>query len=249
MPRLCHPYLPCPISASSSARPAPPRNSRLRRCRLPPPQILPAAARAPEALRPLPTPPPFSLLAGAVIPATLATAVDSDLPGSALAYVRQDVYDSLTGQHLLIPRGSRLFGTYQHDVAYGQSRLLINWTRLTLPNGRSYELDRMPSSDASGAAGLSDTIDRHLPRTFGAALLLSIISAGAQLSQPEASADARGPSTAEVAAGALGQQLNQLGTSLVQRELQIKPTLRIRPGTPFVVSVTADIVFSEQFRH
>lgn len=213
----------------------------------------PAAAPAPPAavpaetasrLRSLPPTSPATLLAGSVIPATLTSKVVSDLPGTATAIVSQDVYDTLTGRLLLIPRGSRLFGRYNNQVAYGQQRLAIAWSRLTLPNGTAFELTDLASSDSAGAAGLTDQVDRHLGRLYGSALLLSVISAGAQLSQPDTYTDSgRSADAGSVGAAALGQRLNDVSTSLVERELQVRPTVVLRPGMGFTVMATTDIVF------
>jgi type IV secretory pathway VirB10-like protein len=216
----------------------------------------PAPITAPGAVPPAATAPtrpsarsvsPLTLLAGSLIPATLTSAINSDLPGSATAIVRRDVYDSLTGFELLIPQGSRLFGRYDHQVAYGQSRLVVTWTRLTLPDGSTFDLEPMPGADGVGASGLADRVDRHLGRLFGGALLMSVVSAGAQLSQPSYSDANRAPSAGSVASGALGQQLTQVSSALIERELQVRPTVTLRPGATFSVSVTTDIVFPASY--
>ncbi len=219
----------------------------------------PAAPPAPPPRQEEPRPTPLrlapsarldgpTLLAGSVIPAVLTRKISSDLAGVATAMVSQDVLDSRTASRVVVPRGSLLLGTYRSAVAYGQDRLEIAWTRLSLPDGTTYDLAGMPAADAEGAAGVSDQVNRHLGRLYGSAVLLSLISAGAQLSQPDSYSGgslARAPSATEVGAGALGQRLNDLSSALVERELNVRPTLTLRPGTPFLVSVTTDIVFPE----
>ena len=184
-----------------------------------------------------------TLLQGTLIPATLLVGLDSELPGQVVAFVRRPVCDTLTGRHLLIPQGSRLVGEYAELSS--PSRLLVAWQRLILPDGSSYELGALPSADLEGASGLSGKVHNHWSRLFGSALLLSALSAGAQLSQTPSDSDLRrAPSPAEVGAAALGQELNQLGSALLRRGLAANPTLRIPAGTPFHVVVTRDIVFS-----
>jgi len=186
---------------------------------------------------------PLTLAAGSLIPAVLTSTVNSDTPGSVSAVVSHDVFDSLTGRSLLIPAGSRLLGS-SGAASQGQNRLEIAWSRLTLPNGTTYQLGAMPAADPAGATGLRDRTNRHLARTFGAALLLSAFTAGAQLSQPDAYSGAlRTPSAQEVAAGSLGQQLNATAGALIDRELRVPPTLVLRSGMGCNVVVTTDLVF------
>lgn len=206
------------------------------------PEPAKAAVAAPQ-LAPVSHTLPNTLLAGSVIPATLTSRIISDLPGTATAMVSADVYDTLSGKVLLIPRGSRLFGRYNSDVGYGQNRLAVSWSRLTLPNGIAYQLDS-PSADSSGAAGLADRVDRHLGRLYGSALLLSVFSAGAQLSQPGTYGTNRPPTASEIGAGAMGQRLQDVSSSLLEREMRVPPTIAIDPGTPFSVVVTTDLVIA-----
>ncbi len=186
---------------------------------------------------------PFSLLAGSLIPATLETAIHSDLPGLVTALVRRDTYDSATGQYLLIPQGARLVGEYSSETQHGDSRLLLAWTRLLLPDGTSYDLARMPASDLAGASGLPAQVNNHWGRLFGSALLLSVISAGVQLSQAPSDSDLRrsSPTASEVASGALGQELGQVSAGLLRRELDLKPSLSLPAGTLFNVQVATDL--------
>jgi len=207
------------------------------------PAILRASSPSPSPIRMGSASSPFTLAAGSLIPAVLTSAVNSDTPGSVSAVVSHDVFDSQTGYTLLVPAGSRLLGS-SGAAAHGQNRLEITWSRLTLPDGTTYELGAMPAADAAGANGLRDRTNRHLARTFGSALLLSAFTAAAQLSQPDSySGGLRTPSAQEVAAGALGQQINATAGALIDRELRVPPTLVLRPGMGCNVVVTADLVF------
>ena len=155
-------------SLPPAARTAAPQTER--------PDVLPATLREPVS--------PYEVKAGTIIPAVLLTGISSDLPGQLIAQVREPVFDTESGRHLLIPQGARLLGLYDHQVVYGQERVLITWKRVIFPNATSLSLkDGMPGTDTTGAAGFKDQVNHHLIRVFGNALLLSIISAGVQLSQ------------------------------------------------------------------
>ena len=188
----------------------------------------------------------FVLSVGTLIPALMKEAINSDLPGELRAQVSQAVYDSPSGEHLLIPQGATLFGRYDSRVAYGQSRVLVAWHLITYPDGSTLELKSMQGSDAGGAAGFSDSVNNHYWRIFGSATLLSVISAGVQLSQPQNSA-LQNQSAGSVAAGALGQTMGSVGTNLLQRNLNIQPTLEIRPGYRFNVKVNKELRFEESY--
>ena len=197
------------------------------------------------------TPPPASPLVifqGTLIPATLETAISSELPGQVTALVRRDVYDSRSGAHLLLPQASRLIGEYSADVVYGERRILIAWTRAILPDGTSYDLGAMPGTDALGAAGLEARVNNHWLRAVGNALLLTAVSAGAQLSQPERSDSNRNPTASEIAAGALGQELGSLTAQTLRRELSVRPVLTAAPGSTFSIMTTRDLVFPRPYR-
>ena len=188
---------------------------------------------------------PYEVKAGTIIPGVLLTGVNSDLPGQLIAQVREPVFDTETGQHLLIPQGARLVGLYGHQTVYGQERVLITWKRVIFPNGSSLSLkDGMPGTDALGAAGFRDEVNQHLVRVFGSALLLSVISAGIQLSQiPEFGQGFSGPTAGNVLGAAVGQQLGQTSSELIRRGMNVSPTIEIRPGYAFNVMVIQDIVF------
>lgn len=179
---------------------------------------------------------PYILQAGSVIPAALITGIRSDLPGQITAQVTQHVYDSPTGALLLIPQGSRLIGEYDAGVTFGQRRVLLVWNRLILPNGRSIVLERQPGADSSGYAGVEDGVDYHWWDLMKAAGLSTLLAVGAELA---ASDEDR-----LIAAIRDGAQdtINQAGQQIVQRQLQVEPTLTIRPGFPVRVIVARDLV-------
>ncbi len=184
---------------------------------------------------------PWSLQQGTLIPAILSAGIHSELPGQTTAIVRHDVFDTTTGQHLLIPQGSRLLGSYDHEVVWGQRRVLVAWNRILFPDGRSIQLGAMPGTDLAAMSGLHDQVNNHLVRTFGSALLLSAISAGTQLSQPQESADGGAPSARQVLSAAMGQELGRTATEVTRRNLDVRPTLVVRPGYLFHVEVTEDL--------
>ena len=182
---------------------------------------------------------PYELQAGTVIPAALVTAVNSDLPGRVIAQVTAPVYDSVTGRHLLIPQGARLIGTYESEVLYGDTRVFLGWDRIIMPNGWSLDLGGMAATDPGGAAGVSDKTDNHLGRLGGAIALSAVLSIVAN----EAESDDEqgfGRSLGDAAA----QEAARTGGRIVDRELNVRPTLRVRPGAPVRVLVTHDLTLS-----
>lgn len=179
---------------------------------------------------------PYILQAGAVIPAALITGIRSDLPGQITAQVTQHVYDSPTGALLLIPQGSRLIGEYDAGVTFGQRRVLLVWNRLILPNGRSIVLERQRGADASGYAGLEDGVDYHWWDLMKAAGLSTLFAVGAELATSDEDRLVRA-----IRDGAQ-DTVNQAGQQIVQRQLQVAPTLTIRPGFPVRVIVARDLV-------
>lgn len=185
------------------------------------------------------TPPasPYVLQAGDVIPAALITGIRSDLPGQITAQVTENVYDSPTGRSLLIPQGTRVIGQYDNGVGFGQRRVLLVWSRLVFPNGRSIVLGRQPGTDAQGYAGLEDGVDYHWAELFKAAALTTILSVGA-----EAGSSGQDSDIVRALRGGASDSLSQVGQQIVQRQLNIAPTLTIRPGFTVRVVVTRDLV-------
>lgn len=210
-------------------------------------QFIAQAAGASETVSALPRPPlsPYEVKAGTLISAALVTGLNSDLPGPVIAQVTEPVFDHRTGRLLLIPQGARLIGKYDSQVGYGQSRALVVWTRLIFPNGRSLNLGAMTGADATGAGGLADRVDAHLPilaRAIGLSTLISIGGAAAQNSL------ARGNDNLVLqdGAGGLAASANQTGQRLVERDLQRAPTLMVRPGYPLRVLVDKDLIIPPQ---
>ena len=166
---------------------------------------------------------------GTVVRASLLTAVNSDLPGTAVAQVTEDVMDSQIGAAVLIPRGARLIGRYASEVGAFQSRVDVRWNRLVFPNGREVLLSDLPALDPTGAAGLEDEVDRHTGRLVRAGLLSSLLGVGSELA---VSGDSQ---TAEAVREALQGTTNAAGQTLVQQGATAQPTLRIRAGFEFAL--------------
>jgi len=179
---------------------------------------------------------PYVLQAGAIIPAALITGLRSDVPGVAIAQVTQDVHDSLTGRHLLIPAGSRLVGDYGAAATVGQSRLALVWTRLILPSGRSMVLDKLPAADPQGMAGLQDGVDRHWRQVWSAAALSTVLAIAAETQ------DADAGDLARAIRRGTSQAVTDVGRQAVGRDLALTPTLTVRPGAPLRVLLTRDLV-------
>lgn len=180
---------------------------------------------------------PYTVQAGAVIAAAMVTGLRSDLPGQITAQVTENVYDGPTGRILLIPQGSRLIGQYDAEVAFGQSRALLVWNRLILPNGRSIVLERQPGAAPSGYAGLEDEVDNHWGQLFRGAVLSTLLSIGA-----EAGASSDESDLLQAIRRGGSDSISQTGRQIVGRSLNIQPTITIRPGFPVRVIVTRDLV-------
>jgi type IV secretion system protein VirB10 len=182
---------------------------------------------------------PYVVQAGAVIPAALITGIRSDLPGQITAQVTEAVYDSPTGKYLLIPQGTKLIGQYDSSVAFGQNRILLVWTRLIMPDGASIVLERQPGADTQGYAGLEDEVDNHWGMLFKAAALSTLLSVGA-----EAGTSQNENNLVQAIRQGASSSISQTGQQIVQRQLNIQPTLTIRPGFPVRVIVTRDLVLA-----
>lgn len=193
---------------------------------------------------------PFELRAGYVIPGTLISGINSDLPGQIVAQVSQDVMDTPTGRHLLIPQGSRLVGSYSADVAYGQSRVLVAWQRIVFPDGKALDIGSMPGGDQAGYAGFNDKVNSHFFKVISSALLMSAVTAGVSISQDSGQSSGFGQqqTASSAMSEALGQQLGQVTAQLISKNLNVSPTLEIRPGYRFNVIVTKDITFTKPYK-
>jgi type IV secretion system protein VirB10 len=197
----------------------------------------------------------YELRVGFVIPGTLISGINSDSPGQIVAQVAQNVYDTATGRFLLIPLGSRLVGSYDSNLDYGQERLLVAWQRIIFPDGKALDLGAMPGADSSGYSGFNDLTNHHTIRTFGSAFLMSAVIAATSLSQlnNSGSGGSNGPyynqqTTAGALNQALGQQLGQVTAQMIAKNLNIAPTLEIRPGFRFNVVVTKDLAFTKPYQ-
>lgn len=193
----------------------------------------------------------YEVKTGAVIPGIMVTGINSDLPGNIIAQVSQNVFDTATGNHLLLPQGAKLFGVYDSRVIYGQERVLVAWNRVVFPDGSAVTLGAMPGSDMSGYAGYTDKVNNHYLRIFGSAILMSMISGGMAYTMDtldNSNSDSDNPTLQNEMGSALAAQLGQATLQLLQKNLNIKPTLEIRPGYQFNVIVTKDMVFERPYR-
>ena len=190
----------------------------------------------------------YELKTGAVIPGMMVTGLNSDLPGNIIAQVSQNIYDSATGNHLLIPQGSKIYGAYDSRVVYGQSRALVAWNRIIFPDGSAVTLGAMPGSDMSGYAGFTDKVDNHYLRIFGSAFLMSLITGGMSYAMDKVdnsnnSNSENNTTMQDEMASALAAQMGQTTMKMLEKNISIKPTIEIRPGFRFNIVVTKDVVF------
>ncbi|GAB5446114.1 MAG: hypothetical protein Gyms2KO_09870 [Gymnodinialimonas sp.] len=179
---------------------------------------------------------PYVLQAGSVIPAALITGLRSDLPGQITAQVTSNVFDSPSGRYLLIPQGARLLGEYDNRIAFGQNRLLLVWTRMILPDGRSIILDTQPGADATGAAGFRDRVNYHWGRVLLATGLATVLNLGL-----EGDADSE-DDVANAIRYAAQSTIGRTGDEIVRQQIAVPPTITIRPGFPVRVMVTQDLI-------
>jgi len=183
---------------------------------------------------------PFQLMAGSVIPGVLLTGINSDLPGQIIGQVSQNVFDTVSGKHLLIPQGTKVIGEYDSRISYGQERVLVVWTRLIMPNGTSLSLDGMPGVDLTGYAGLYEKVNNHYLRLLGGVVFGSILGASAQMAY--GSNRSIDPTFEELALQGMAQNINQAGQQITRKNLNIQPTLEVSPGQRFNVFVTKDVI-------
>ncbi|TAL47110.1 MAG: TrbI/VirB10 family protein [Methylovulum sp.] len=196
---------------------------------------------------------PYELRAGFVVPGTLISGINSELPGQIMAQVAQNVYDTATGKYLLLPQGARLVGAYSSQVAYGQARVLVAWQRIVFPDGKAMDIGAMPGADSAGYAGFHDLVDNHYLRIFGSALIMSAVTAGVMYSQQSNQTTATGsgvytPNASSTLSQALGQQLGHVTAQMIQKNMNIAPTLEIRPGFRFNIIVTKDLTFTKPYQ-
>jgi hypothetical protein len=183
---------------------------------------------------------PDGLQVGSIIPALLISGINSELPGDVLAQVSESVYDTRTGRHLIIPQGTRLLGSYSSQMFYGQARLLVLWKTLIFPNGRTYNLGNIAGADSSGYSGFHDQENHHYFRIFSSAVLMSLITAGFSYSQ-DRNHDAFETRMSDEISQSLGQQLGLTVSHLISKNMNLSPTLEIRPGYRFNLIVTKEL--------
>ena len=181
---------------------------------------------------------PYQLMAGTIIAASLISGLNSDLPGFVIAQVTEPVYDSVSGRHLLIPQGARLLGRYDNVVAFGQQRALVIWQRMILPDGSSVVIDNLPAADTGGYAGLADQIDFHTWQLLKGVALATLLGVGSEL----AFGAADNNDLVKALQQATQSTGNRAGQRLVERNLNVQPTLKVRPGWPLRVIVHKDII-------
>lgn len=191
----------------------------------------------------------FEIKTGAVIPAIMVTGINSELAGSIIAQVSQNIYDSSTGEYVLIPQGSKLFGTYDSKTIYGQNRVLVSWNRIIYPDGSAITLPAMPGADMAGNSGFNDKVNNHYLRTFGSAILMSLIVGGtAHAIDGGSDENSNENSLKSQMTASLAQQIGATSTSILEKNLNIKPTLKIRSGYQFNIVLTKDLVFETPYR-
>ena len=186
------------------------------------------------------------LAAGSVIPGFTVTALNSDLPGKVVGRVSTDVFDSATGRHVLIPQGSVAVGEYSSLVSNGQNRLLIAWEMLTFPDGRSIDLQRQPGTDASGASGLSDRVDYHWDKLALAGGISTAVAIGGELAEGDNSGFGQtedvGEQLRELLAGGASDTTSRIAGKIIDRQLDVQPTITVRPGWRFNILITRNLV-------
>jgi type IV secretion system protein TrbI len=180
---------------------------------------------------------PFTLMAGSIIPASLVTGLNSDLPGFVIGQVTENVYDTVTGRHLLVPQGTKIIGKYDSVVAFGQKRALVIWQRLIRPDGSSLVIDNLPATDEGGYAGLEDKVDYHTWALLKGIALATLLGVGTEVSIGNSESDII--STIRQSAQ---ENTNQAGQQFVQRQLDVQPTLTVRPGWPLRIIVHKDLI-------
>ena len=182
---------------------------------------------------------PYTLFAGTILPCVLTQGINSDLPGQIGCMISQNVYDTVTGQHLLLPQGTKVIGTYDSRIAYGQSRVLVVWTRLLRPDGSTLSLEGMPGIDLSGYAGLTGHVNNHYLRLLGGVVLGSVLGASAQIA---VGANSQNPSFAQLAIQGAGQNINEAGQQITRKNLNIQPTIEVPPGGRLNIFATKDLI-------
>jgi type IV secretion system protein TrbI len=186
---------------------------------------------------------PYTLMAGSIIPASLITGLNSDLPGFVVGQVTEQVYDTVSGRHLLIPQGTKIIGKYDSVVAFGQKRALVVWQRLIRPDGSSLVIDNLPATDEGGYAGLEDKVDYHTWQLLKGIALATLLGVGTELSIGNEEGD-----LISAIRQSAQENTNQAGQSFVERQLDVQPTLTVRPGWPLRIIVHKDLVLESYLK-
>jgi type IV secretion system protein VirB10 len=193
---------------------------------------------------PVPQQFPYELKAGTIIPGVLLTGINSDLPGNVIAQVSENVWDTATGNHVLIPKGTRILGVYDSQVSFGQRRVLLVWNRLVFPNGTTLDIAGSPGVDMAGYSGLSGRVNEHWGKMIGTALLASMFVAGAEIVyDTDSTGNSENKSPLDVAAESTAGAILDMGTKIMNRAADIQPTITIRPGKKMGIFVQQDVVF------
>lgn len=186
----------------------------------------------------------YEIKAGGIIPGVMLTGINSDLPGTMTASVRENVYDTVTGKYLLIPRGTRVVGKYSSNVSFGQSRVLVVWQRLIFPNGKSLNLDNFEGADMTGYSGLVGKVDNHTLKLFQGVVLSSILGAAAGIIDDGGESN----SWKNNAGRGAGEEIVSIGEAIASRLLAVQPTITIKPGARFNIMVNSDIILEPYHR-
>lgn len=199
---------------------------------------------------PVPARSRYEIVPGTMIPGVLLTRLNSDTPGNVSARVSANVFNDRAGHHneVLIPANSRLEGHYSSSISMGQTRVQVVWDRIIFPDQSTLELHGMNGTDSEGTAGFHDQVDNHYVKIFGAALVLSVFSAAAQLSQPMNGSALTAPTESQIAAGAVGQNMSMVGSQITQQYMNIQPTLVVREGYPFNIYVDRVMMFPKAYK-
>ncbi|KJV35864.1 hypothetical protein VI08_07510 [Luteibacter yeojuensis] len=190
----------------------------------------------------------YELRAGSIIPATMISGINSELPGQIIGQVSQDVFDTPTGKFRLIPQGARLIGRYSNRIVDGQSRVLVAWQRIVFPDGKALDIGSMEGVDSAGYAGFNDQVDRHYWRIFGSAILMSGIATGLTSSAVNPSNDPFGSSSLAQFNSQLANQIGEVSTKMIEKNMNVAPTLMIRPGYRFNVMAVKDLPFDHPYQ-
>ena len=180
---------------------------------------------------------PYQVMAGTVIAASLITGINSDLPGRVIAQVTENIYDTVSGRYVLIPQGSRVIGTYDSVVAFGQERALVVWQRIIMPDGSSVVIENLSATDTAGYAGLEDEVNFHTWRLLQGVALSTLLGVSTEITFGDDEGD-----LVQAIRQSTQNSVNQAGQRITERNLNIQPTITVRPGWPLRIIVNKDMV-------